>query len=820
MQKNSGRGAVNARIFRIFQQFSCHLGWSRRLRGWARRASSGRWNKSCIHAAPHSGSPALILSLLVLVPAAHAQSSSVLQANSIVAGGETRPPASSLQPSTAITVEAWITAPATATNYPAFVSYGLDSSNPYESYILQAQDVDGNHPADFYFLTGSGTKNQVFGVTHLAVGTRYFLAATYDGTSAKLYVNGVLDNSISASGTLYYPGGGLGLGRKYNFTNSSFTGTEQGVAIYNTALTASQISAHYTAGPPAPLFEMSQVPGSGTTQSASSLLQPSSAITVSAWINAPSTLTNYPAFISYGQDTSPYESYILQAQQVSGAYPADFFFLTGSGTSHQLHGTTHLATGTQYFLVATYDGATASLYLNGALQSTIAASGALYYPGGGLGLARKYSVTTNNFPGTESGATIYGTALPADRIAAQYNAGSPPTIPTSLSATAASSTQVNLTWTASTDVVGVTGYLIERCQGSGCTSFAQVANGVSASYNDTGLSASTSYSYRIRAVNAGNNVSDYSSTASAVTTGGGGDTTPPTTPTGLSATVVSGNQINLSWTASTDNVGVTGYRIERCQGSGCSTFTQIATSATNSYSNTGLTSSTSYTYRVRATDAASNLSGYSNTASATTSSSGDTTPPTSPTGLAASPGGSVVSLSWTASTDNIGVTGYLIERCQGSGCSTFTQIGTSSTNSYTDTGLTPSSSYTYRVRATDAAGNLSGYSNTASATTTSGLSAPTGLTIIAASSSEIDLAWIGSSGGSGSISYRIERCSGVGCSNFSQIGAPSSPNYNDANLSASASYSYRVRATDSPGDLSGYSSVVTYATPAATPDCQ
>src|SRR5262249_35915302 len=74
-------------------------------------------------------------------------------------------------------------------------------------------------------------------------------------------------------------------------------------------------------------------------------------------------------------------------------------------------------------------------------------------------------------------------------------------------------------------------------------------------------------------------------------------------------------------------------------------------------------------------------------------------------------------LAWTASTDNVGVTGYLVERCQGAGCSTFAQIGTSTSTTYADTGLTPTTSYSYRARATDAAGNLSPYSNTASATT-------------------------------------------------------------------------------------------------------
>lgn len=96
------------------------------------------------------------------------------------------------------------------------------------------------------------------------------------------------------------------------------------------------------------------------------------------------------------------------------------------------------------------------------------------------------------------------------------------------------------------------------------------------------------------------------------------DTTPPSTPANLVATAVSSTQINLTWTASTDNVGVTGYKVERCQGGGCSSFSQIATTTNTSFNDTGLTPSTSYSYRVRATDAAGNLSGYSNAPSGVT----------------------------------------------------------------------------------------------------------------------------------------------------------------------------------------------------------
>ena len=205
-----------------------------------------------------------------------------------------------------------------------------------------------------------------------------------------------------------------------------------------------------------------------------------------------------------------------------------------------------------------------------------------------------------------------------------------PTTPANPAATVASSSQINLSWTASTDNVGVTGYLVERCQGSGCSSFSQVAIPSGTTFNNTGLSASTSYSYRVRAADAAGNLSGYSTVTSATTqasvTTPPTDTQAPTAPTNPLATVVSSSQITLNWTASTDNVGVTGYRVERCQGSGCSNFAQITTSPGTTFTDAGLSASTSYSYRVRATDAVGNLSGYSTVASATTQASATTTP--------------------------------------------------------------------------------------------------------------------------------------------------------------------------------------------------
>ncbi|MDH3314148.1 MAG: fibronectin type III domain-containing protein [Gammaproteobacteria bacterium] len=206
--------------------------------------------------------------------------------------------------------------------------------------------------------------------------------------------------------------------------------------------------------------------------------------------------------------------------------------------------------------------------------------------------------------------------------------------------------------------------------------------------------------------------------ALAATGGGSPDTTPPTTPT-LNAPAAASTAIDLSWQASSDNVGVTGYEVERCQGPGCSTFAQVATPTGTSFTDTGLAPATSYSYRVRAADAVANLSAYSNVANTTTTSAGnDTTPPTAPTALTATPADAFrVNLSWQLSSDDVGVTGYGVERCQGAGCTTFSQFATTTVTSFTATSLAPATSYSFRVRATDAAANVSAYSNVASATT-------------------------------------------------------------------------------------------------------
>lgn len=286
----------------------------------------------------------------------------------------------------------------------------------------------------------------------------------------------------------------------------------------------------------------------------------------------------------------------------------------------------------------------------------------------------------------------------------------PPTVPTNLQASGVTSTQLTLTWSPSNDNVAVTGY---RIYSSG----KQIGTSSTPSYQVIGLTAATTYSFTVSAYDLGNQDSGPSAPLSVVTlaASSGGttssptpsvDTTAPSVPNGLNAMAVSSTQINLSWIAASDNVAVSGYRIYRGGA-------QVGTTSNSSYSVTGLTAGTSYSFTVAAYDAAGNVSAQSSAVTATTPAVADTAAPTIPGGVTATAVSQTqISLSWNASTDNVGVVGYKVYR-NGS------QVATTISTSYSSTGLSAGTTYSFAIAAYDAGGNTSGMSAVVSATTES-----------------------------------------------------------------------------------------------------
>ncbi|MGC2421856.1 MAG: malectin domain-containing carbohydrate-binding protein, partial [Candidatus Acidiferrales bacterium] len=233
----------------------------------------------------------------------------------------------------------------------------------------------------------------------------------------------------------------------------------------------------------------------------------------------------------------------------------------------------------------------------------------------------------NGYPTIANGKVYlgsFGTTAPGQGQVCVYGllnvSCTTPTAPSGLGATAISSSQINLSWTASSSSCSVT-YNIYRSTTSGFTpsSANEIASGVTTTtYSNTGLAASTTYYYLVEGTNSGG-TSGPSNQASATTPAA--CAAAPTAPSGLGATAISSSQINLSWTASTAGTGCSiTYSVFRSTTSGftAGSGNQIASGVTTTtFSNTGLAASTTYYYLVEGVDSAGS-SAASNQASATT----------------------------------------------------------------------------------------------------------------------------------------------------------------------------------------------------------
>ncbi|HZT33777.1 MAG TPA: fibronectin type III domain-containing protein [Bryobacteraceae bacterium] len=374
----------------------------------------------------------------------------------------------------------------------------------------------------------------------------------------------------------------------------------------------------------------------------------------------------------------------------------------------------------------------------------------------------------------------------------------PPGAPGSL-AGQASTSQVGLTWTASTDNIGVAGYRIYK-------NGTLVATTAFTYYQDLGLPSNMTNTYGVAAYDAAGNASPVVTVT--VTTLSPPDTTPPSYPVGLTGVAVAWNQINLTWVASTDNVGVAGYQIFR--GSSATSLAPLGGSTTPGYTDTLVAPSTTYYYAVAAYDAAGNFS--SKSAVVMVTSLADTTPPTVPQHLTAQAVSMTqVNLAWAASTDNFMLAGYKVYR--GTSPSALTLLAVITSTSYSDTLAAPKTTYYYTVAAVDVAGNLSAQSPAVTVTTPADLvppSTPAGLQATSTSLTQVSLAWSASTDNYKVVGYRIYR--GASASSLTLIGSSTTTSFTSASLQAGTTYYFAVAAVDLSGNLSPQSPAVAVQT--------
>ena len=336
-----------------------------------------------------------------------------------------------------------------------------------------------------------------------------------------------------------------------------------------------------------------------------------------------------------------------------------------------------------------------------------------------------YSIKARDAAGNVSTASplVSGRTLGADTTA--------PTAPPTLTVGAISTTQLDLVWGTATDNVAVTGYYVyRRSAADGPDTLIYTMDGNWTNYTNGSLMPGEKFWYSVKARDAAGNISGVSPLVSGRTLASASDASVPTQPTMTAVTAVSTSQLNLAWSAATDNVAVTGYRVYyRTTSTGADVLLSTLGNVLSA-SNTGLAPDEKRWYSVSALDAAGNEGAKSLLLSGrtlTTTSAADTTAPTAPSGptlAVISP--TQINVSWGASSDptiagqtTSGLSGYRVERCAGTGCTFFAEVTQPSSTSYNNTALTAASTYRYRVRATDVAGNLSAYSGIASATTTS-----------------------------------------------------------------------------------------------------
>jgi fibronectin type 3 domain-containing protein len=356
----------------------------------------------------------------------------------------------------------------------------------------------------------------------------------------------------------------------------------------------------------------------------------------------------------------------------------------------------------------------------------------------------------------------------------------PPSAPGGLTATISSPSSIALAWTEATDDLEVAGYIVRR-------NGQQIANLAGLSHVDTNLVQGTTYGYTVAAYDRAGNVGPAASVSRLLP-----DTIAPSLPAGLQVSQIGPREVQLSWGAANDNVGVTSYRVLR-------NGVRIATVNELAHVDGTIIDGYAYSYGVRAVDAAGNLGPI---LSADPLHLPDVTPPSAPGGLTNLSSSSIARIDWSPATDNVAVVGYRVSR-GGSPVAILPEPA----RSFEEPGL-PDGTHTYEVVAFDAAGNFGPPVVLATTVLTRDLtppSVPQGLTARALDGRVVELSWQPSTDDRpGTIRYRVFR-------NGTAIGTQQAGLTLNDKPDVAGSYQYQVRAIDEAGNRSALSGPVTIA---------
>ena len=425
--------------------------------------------------------------------------------------------------------------------------------------------------------------------------------------------------------------------------------------------------------------------------------------------------------------------------------------------------------------------------------SVVATTANIYYQDSGLTESTTYAYSIESF---DLAGNI---SAPSLRVNVTTRDVTPPSTPGNVAAVAVSCERVTVTWSPSTDNVGIGSYIVYWGLSPASLVQAGRALGTSTSYTSYPLTAGTTYYYGVEAVDKSGNDSAMSTVVSATTP------MPPAAPANVSVLPVSATKMGLTWSASASGgLPIQNYDVYR--GTTTSNLSQVAIVLQTSYTDQSLNPATKYYYAVEAADSGGDISNMSTIVPATTFA-----PPSAPAGLVATPvSTSIVGLTWSASASGgLPIQNYHVYR--GTTSSSLSQVAIVLQTSYTDQSLNPAMKYYYAVEAADTAGDLSQMSTTVAVTTPTAPSAPTGLVATPLSTTKVGLTWsVAGSGGLPIRDYLVFR--GVARSSLTQVATVLQPAYTDVSVSPATTYYYAVQAADTGGDLSPMSATVSATT--------